>query len=70
MNENRHAVLDPWEGLRILILSVYGLDNTHRQSTSFCTPCCAVRSDTKIITTIVQLHFLDILYIILAKQRI
>jgi hypothetical protein len=70
MNENRHTVLEPWESLRILILSAYGLDNTHRQSISFCTPCCAARSNTKIITIILQLQFLDIQYIILwAKER-
>jgi hypothetical protein len=48
MNENRHTVLDPWESLRILILSACGLDNTRRQSISFCAACCAARTIQKL----------------------
>jgi hypothetical protein len=29
----------------------YGLNNTNRQSISFCAPCCGASSNTKIVNT-------------------
>jgi hypothetical protein len=50
MNYNRHIVLDPWESLRIVIMSAYWMTSTHRQSINSFSPFYIARNNAKIIT--------------------